>query len=38
MKMGFLLIGLVSCVFAYIIPFIARMFWDWYDNKKKIKE
>ena len=38
MQMGFLLIGGIACIFAFVIPIIARMFWDWYDGRKKIKE
>ena len=38
MEMGFLLIGGVALLFAVVIPIIARMFWDWYDYKKKIKK
>jgi len=33
--MGLLLIGGVTAVFAVVLPTIARMFWDWYDSKKK---
>jgi len=35
MQMGFLLIFGVVCVFTFIIPTIARMFWDWHDCKVK---
>jgi hypothetical protein len=35
MNMGFLLIGGVAAVFAVVLPTIARMFWEWYDNEKK---
>ena len=35
MSMGLLLIGGITVVFAVVIPTISRMFWDWYDYRKK---
>ena len=38
MQMGLLLIGGIGCILAFVIPIIARVFWDEYDYKKKKKE
>ena len=37
MEMGLLLIGGITLVFTIVIPVISRMFWEWYDYKKKKK-
>ena len=35
MGMGLWFIASMVCLFTFIIPTIARMFWDWHDCKVK---